>query len=90
MINEEHMNQTNSSKKRCQKSTQERLDDKIKQLEKAQESQDALQKKIKTLKDDIASLEGKRQQEIMAEYGIDLHGLEAILATHKEERGGEG
>lgn len=86
MINEEHMNQTNSSKKRRQKSTQERLDDKIKQLEKAQESQDALQKKIKTLKDDIASLEGKRQQEIMA----DLHGLEAILATHKEERGGEG
>ncbi|HEN5811149.1 TPA: hypothetical protein U6567_002203, partial [Streptococcus agalactiae] len=55
-----------------------------------QESQDALQKKIKTLKDDIAILEGKRQQEIMAEYGIDLQGLEAILATHKEKLGGEG
>ncbi|RLU51748.1 hypothetical protein DIY07_09575 [Streptococcus iniae] len=90
MINEEHINQTNSSKSRRQKSTQERLDDKIKQLEKAQENQEALQKKIRMLKDDIAILEGKRQQEIMADYGIDLQGLEAILATHKDELGGEG
>ncbi|HEN9895006.1 TPA: hypothetical protein ACJRTK_001726 [Streptococcus agalactiae] len=90
MINEEHINQTASSKSRRQKSTKERLDDKIKQLEKAQENQDALQKKIKTLKDDIAILEGKRQQEIMAEYGIDLQDLEAILATHNDELGGEG
>ncbi|AEJ26064.1 hypothetical protein HKO46_02825 [Streptococcus equi subsp. zooepidemicus] len=89
MINEEHNNQTTSSKSRRQKSTQERLDDKVKQLEKAQESQEALQKKIKTLKDDIAILESKRQQEIMVEYGIDLQDLEAILATHKEELGGE-
>lgn len=47
MINEEHMNQTSSSKSRRQKSTQERLEDKIKQLEKAQESQDALKRKSK-------------------------------------------
>lgn len=38
MTNEEYINQTSSSKSRRQKSTQERLEDKIKQLEKAQES----------------------------------------------------
>lgn len=32
----------------------------------------------------------ERQQEIMKEYGVDLKDLEAILATHKDELGGEG
>lgn len=90
MTNEEHINHATPSKSRRQKTTQERLDDKVNQLAKATENLEVLQKKIKTLKDEIAILESKRQQEIMAEYGIDLQDLEAILATHKDELGGEG
>lgn len=89
MTIEEHINQATVSKSRRQKTTQERLDDKVKQLAKATESLEVIQKKIKTLKDEIAILENKRQQEIMAEYGIDLQDLEAILATHKDELGGD-
>ncbi|MHA2621982.1 hypothetical protein ACXZ71_00980 [Streptococcus agalactiae] len=78
-----------TSKSRRQKTTQERLNDKIKQLAKATESLEVTQKKIKTLKEEIAALESKRQQEIMAEYGVDLQDLEAILATHRQDSGGE-
>lgn len=90
MINQDYRNQEAPSKGRRQKTTQERLQDKLKQLAKTTENFEALQKRIKTLKDEIAILESKRQQEIMKEYGVDLKDLEAILATHKDELGGEG
>lgn len=76
-------------KNRRQKTTQERLNDKKKQLKKAMENHETIQKRIKTLKEDVAVLESKRQQEIMIEYGVDLQDLEAILASHSHERGGE-
>ncbi|HEO8392685.1 hypothetical protein [Streptococcus anginosus] len=90
MMNQDYRNQEAPSKGRRQKTTQERLQDKLKQLAKTTENFEALQKRIKTLKDEIAILESKRQQEIMKEYGVDLKDLEAILATHKDELGGEG
>ena len=89
-MNQDYRNQEAPSKGRRQKTTQERLQDKLKQLAKTTENFEALQKRIKTLKDEIAILESKRQQEIMKEYGVDLKDLEAILATHKDELGGEG
>ncbi|HGC9290007.1 TPA: hypothetical protein ACG6OE_000070 [Streptococcus agalactiae] len=90
MMNQDYGNQEAPSKGRRQKTTQERLQDKLKQLAKTPENFEALQKRIKALKDEIAILESKRQQEIMKEYGVDLKDLEAILATHKDELGGEG
>ena len=90
MMNQDYRNQEAPSKGRRQKTTQERLQDKLKQLAKTTENLEALQKRIKALKDEIAILESKRQQEIMKEYGVDLKDLEAILATHKDELGGEG
>ncbi|HFZ9514777.1 TPA: hypothetical protein ACGMDU_002043 [Streptococcus agalactiae] len=90
MMNQDYGNQEAPSKGRRQKTTQERLQDKLKQLAKTTENFEALQKRIKSLKDEIAILESKRQQEIMKEYGVDLKDLEAILATHKDELGGEG
>lgn len=90
MMNQDYGNQEAPSKGRRQKTTQERLQDKLKQLAKTTENLEALQKRIKALKDEIAILESKRQQEIMKEYGVDLKDLEAILATHKDELGGEG
>lgn len=89
MTNEEHMATKPISKGRRQKSTQERLEDKLKQLAKATENLETLQKRVKSLKDDIAILESKRQQEIMQEYGVDLGELEAILAHHNDEKGGD-
>ncbi|MEY8463116.1 hypothetical protein [Streptococcus merionis] len=88
MTNEEAFNPVKNSKQRRQKTTQERLDDKLKQLEKAIESQEVTQKRIKTLKEEIVLLESKRQQEIMAEYGVNLADLETILASHQEDLGG--
>ncbi|HEM9563224.1 TPA: hypothetical protein U3L29_000390 [Streptococcus agalactiae] len=90
MMNQDYRNQEAPSKGRRQKTTQERLQDKLKQLAKTTENLEALQKRIKALKDEIAILESKRQQEIMKEYGVDLKDLEAILATHKDDLGGEG
>lgn len=90
MMNQDYGNPEAPSKGRRQKTTQERLQDKLKQLAKTTENFEALQKRIKALKDEIAILESKRQQEIMKEYGVDLKDLEAILATHKDELGGEG
>ena len=90
MTNDTYTTEQHSTpKSRRQKTTQERLDDKLKQLAKKTESYEALQKQIKALKDEIAILESKRQQEIMAEYGVNLQDLEAILATHIDEMGGD-
>lgn len=71
-------------KTRRQKSTKERLDDKVKQLKKANDSLEVIQKKIKTLKEDIAILEGKRQQELLKEYDMSLEDLEALMAANKD------
>lgn len=71
-------------KTRRQKTTKERLDDKMKQLEKANDSLEVIQKKIKTLKEDIVILEGKRQQELLKEYDMSLEDLEALMAANKD------
>lgn len=47
MTNEEYINQTSSSKSRRQKSTQERLEDKIKQLEKLKKAKKLFKRKSK-------------------------------------------
>lgn len=89
MTYEESMQPISPARGRRQKTTQERLEDKLKQLEKTTENLEALQKRQKTLKEEIAVLEAKRQQEIMKEYGITLTELADILANYKDESGGE-
>lgn len=89
MNNEEQMNSKPISKNRRHKTTQERLEDKLKQLEKATSSLELYQQRVKVLKEEILALEGKRQQEIMKEYGMNLSELEAFLANHKNELGGD-
>ena len=74
---------------RRQKSTSDRLKDKLKQLNKAKASLEAAQKKIKQLEADIKELEAKRQQEILKEYGMSLSDLEAFLADNKDKPGGD-
>ena len=59
MMNQDYGNQEAPSKGRRQKTTQERLQDKLKQLAKTTENFEALQKRIKALKDEIAILESK-------------------------------
>lgn len=78
-----------SKRSRRQKSTNERLTVKMNQLAKAKDSQAVMQKKIKGLEEEIKSLENKRQQEILQEYGMSLSDLEAFLATNKDKLGGD-
>lgn len=85
------MNETNNhtaKSARRQKSTSDRLKDKLKQLDKAKASLEAAQKKIKQLEADIKGLEAKRQLEILNEYGMSLSDLEAFLADNKDKLGG--
>lgn len=85
------MNETNNhtaKSVRRQKSTSDRLKDKLKQLDKAKASLEAAQKKIKQLEADIKGLEVKRQLEILNEYGMSLSDLEAFLADNKDKLGG--
>ena len=89
MTYEEEMQSTRLAKRRRQKTTQERLQDKLKQLEKTSENLETLQKRQKSLKEEIAVLEAKRQQEIMKEYDITLAELADILANHKDVSGGD-
>ncbi|SDB22196.1 hypothetical protein SAMN02910293_01119 [Streptococcus henryi] len=89
MTYEESMQPISPARGRRQKTTQERLEDKLKQLEKTTENLETLLKRQKTLKEEIAVLEAKRQQEIMKEYDITLTELADILANHKDESGGE-
>lgn len=56
----------------------------MKQLKKANDSLEVIQKKIKTLKEDIVILEGKRQQELLKEYDMSLEDLEALMAANKD------
>lgn len=90
-MNETTFDTTNHTTKsaRRQKSTSERLEDKLKQLNKAKASLEAAQKKIKQLEADIKDLEAKRQQEILKEYGMSLSDLEAFLADNKDKLGGD-
>ena len=81
--------QHSSKSSRRQKSTSDRLKDKMKQLNKAKASLEAAQKKIKQLEADITELEAKRQQEILKEYGMSLSDLEAFLANNKDKLGGD-
>lgn len=86
------MNETNNQtakSARRQKSTSDRLKDKLKQLNKAKASLEAAQKKIKQLEADIKELEAKRQQEILKKYGMSLSDLEAFLADNKDKLGGD-
>ena len=90
-MNETTFETTNHTAKsaRRQKSTSDRLKDKLKQLNKAKASLEAAQKKIKQLEADIKELEAKRQQEILKEYGMSLSDLEAFLADNKGKLGGD-